>query len=114
MSRPHAPSRYHPDTLPPPAHWQEHAACRGVHWLFYPEGDKGTVHLEIQEAKRYCRSCPVLMQCRLEALERREPYGVWGGLTEKERRALLRRVPAALIARAAAAAREEGAGACPS
>ena len=38
-------------------------------------------------------SCPVLQQCRSHALAVREPYGVWGGLTERERRALLRKRP---------------------
>ena len=39
-------------------------------------------------AKAVCASCPVLAQCRAHALEVREPYGVWGGLTEDEREAI--------------------------
>ena len=36
-------------------------------------------------AKEICLACPVLQQCRSHALAVREPYGVWGGLTEDER-----------------------------
>ncbi len=39
-------------------------------------------------AKAICQLCPVLEQCRRHALAAREPYGVWGGLTEEERREL--------------------------
>lgn len=35
-----------------------------------------------------CAACPVVAQCRSHALEVREPYGVWGGLTEAEREVL--------------------------
>ncbi|WP_424556268.1 WhiB family transcriptional regulator [Streptacidiphilus pinicola] len=41
-------------------------------------------------AKRVCAGCPVLDECRTYALEAREPYGVWGGMSEDERAALLR------------------------
>ena len=42
-------------------------------------------------AKAICAGCPVLMECREQALAIREPYGVWGGLSEDERRAIKRR-----------------------
>ena len=44
-------------------------------------------------AKVVCRSCPVRMECLADALDNRVEYGVWGGMTERERRALLRRSP---------------------
>ena len=44
-------------------------------------------------AKLLCRSCPVRTQCLADALDNRVEYGVWGGMTERERRALLRRRP---------------------
>ena len=44
-------------------------------------------------AKLVCRSCPVRIQCLADALDNRVEYGVWGGMTERERRALLRRRP---------------------
>ncbi|PDP88406.1 transcription factor WhiB [Glycomyces fuscus] len=42
-------------------------------------------------AKLICRGCPVRTQCLAEALDSRIEFGVWGGMTERERRALLRR-----------------------
>lgn len=44
-------------------------------------------------AKRICRGCPVQRECLAEALDNRIEFGVWGGMTERERRALLRRHP---------------------
>jgi WhiB family redox-sensing transcriptional regulator len=44
-------------------------------------------------AKNVCRSCPVRAECLADALDNRVEYGVWGGMTERERRALLRRRP---------------------
>lgn len=44
-------------------------------------------------AKHLCRSCPVRVECLADALDNRVEYGVWGGMTERERRALLRRRP---------------------
>ncbi|WJZ01465.1 WhiB family transcriptional regulator [Corynebacterium freiburgense] len=40
-----------------------------------------------------CRHCPVLQECRADALDNRVEFGVWGGLTERQRRALLRKNP---------------------
>lgn len=40
-----------------------------------------------------CRQCPVVMQCRADALDNKVEFGVWGGLTERQRRALLRKNP---------------------
>lgn len=45
------------------------------------------------DAKVVCRHCPVARQCLADALDNRVEFGVWGGLTERERRALLRRHP---------------------
>lgn len=44
-------------------------------------------------AKALCRSCPVVVECLAEALDQRVDFGVWGGMTPRERRALLRRRP---------------------
>ncbi|HUR13830.1 MAG TPA: WhiB family transcriptional regulator [Mycobacteriales bacterium] len=44
-------------------------------------------------AKLVCRRCPVRTACLADALDHRVEYGVWGGMTERERRALLRRRP---------------------
>ncbi|WP_225801762.1 WhiB family transcriptional regulator [Streptomyces sp. NK15101] len=45
-------------------------------------------------AKAVCFGCPVQAECLAYALDRRVEHGVWGGMTERERRALLRRRPA--------------------
>lgn len=44
------------------------------------------------EAKALCSGCPVREKCLTWALENREPHGIWGGLTERERRQLLHRM----------------------
>ncbi len=45
------------------------------------------------EAKKVCRSCVVRTECLADALDNRIEFGVWGGMTERERRALLKRRP---------------------
>jgi WhiB family redox-sensing transcriptional regulator len=45
------------------------------------------------DAKIICRTCLVRTECLAEALDARIEFGVWGGMTERERRALLRRRP---------------------
>jgi WhiB family redox-sensing transcriptional regulator len=44
-------------------------------------------------AKVVCATCPVRTECLADALDNKVEYGVWGGMTERERRALLRRRP---------------------
>lgn len=44
-------------------------------------------------AKAVCMGCPVRTECLADALDNRVEFGVWGGMTERERRALLRRRP---------------------
>ena len=46
-----------------------------------------------REARRFCRVCPVRTECLAHALDQRIEFGIWGGMTERERRALLRRRP---------------------
>ena len=72
--------------------WQLHAACKDLSTslFFHPENERGSArHQREQRAKAVCRECPVMAQCREHALRVREPYGVWGGLTETERQQLL-------------------------
>ncbi len=73
--------------------WQMHAACVGMNSevFFHPSGERGSQRAaRAERAKAVCRGCAVLQQCRDHALATREPYGVWGGLTEEERFDLLR------------------------
>ena len=48
---------------------------------------------EQREARVFCRPCPVRTECLAHALDQRIEFGVWGGMTERERRALLRARP---------------------
>src|SRR5277367_7044931 len=68
--------------------WTLRAACRGAapDALF-------TSGAAQHRAKSVCRGCPVRTECLADALDNRVEFGVWGGLTERERRALLRRRP---------------------
>lgn len=68
--------------------WQLEGACRehDTNLFFHPEGERGPARRQRDEAaKAICATCPVLQQCRDHALTVREPYGVWGGLTEDDR-----------------------------
>jgi WhiB family transcriptional regulator, redox-sensing transcriptional regulator len=70
------------------ADWPSQAACRtGNPDALFVQGAEQNV------AKRICRSCPVRYECLADALDNRIEFGVWGGMTERERRALLRRRP---------------------
>ena len=72
--------------------WWDHAACNDpeVADLFFPEKGGGT-----RTAKRICAGCPVRVPCLDYALDNDERFGVWGGLSERERRRLKRRRRAA-------------------
>ena len=66
--------------------WREWARCRGVDpEIFYPPEEDDAL-----EAKEICAGCPVREVCLDHALTRREKIGVWGGMTERERRRMLR------------------------
>jgi WhiB family transcriptional regulator, redox-sensing transcriptional regulator len=73
--------------------WSDRAAClREDPELFFPIGNTGPALLQIQEAKAVCNRCPVIDACLSFALEFGYDTGVWGGLTEDERRKLNRPV----------------------
>lgn len=72
--------------------WRHRAICRDVDpELFFPVGTSGPAVLQIAEAKTVCRRCPVVDECLTFALESGEDAGVFGGMSEDERRALKRR-----------------------
>ena len=69
-----------------PGNWIREAACATADPdLFFPEDSRSPA----TEAKEFCARCPVRPEC-LEYSLAAEEFGVWGGLTEKERRNLLR------------------------
>src|SRR6266480_1586488 len=68
--------------------WTVRAACKGT------DPDELFVQGAAQNrAKLICRGCPVRTECLADALDNRIEFRVWGGMTERERRALLRRRP---------------------
>ncbi|WP_432142401.1 WhiB family transcriptional regulator [Streptomyces sp. bgisy084] len=72
--------------------WRHDAVCREADpELFFPVGNTGPALLQIEEAKAVCRRCPVMGQCLQWAMESRQDTGVWGGMSEDERRAMRRR-----------------------
>ena len=72
--------------------WRHRSACLDEDpELFFPIGNTGPAILQIEEAKQVCRRCDVREQCLAWALEAGQDHGVWGGLSEDERRALKRR-----------------------
>lgn len=69
-------------------HWSAAAACRQA------RPDELFVRGSAQNrVKQLCAVCPVRTECLAEALDNSIEWGVWGGMTERERRALLRRRP---------------------
>ncbi|MBW3576631.1 MAG: WhiB family transcriptional regulator [Actinobacteria bacterium] len=71
--------------------WLDRAACRHEDpELFFPAGTSGTAGSQVAAAKQVCARCPVRTPCLRFALSNGETDGIWGGLTEDERRALLR------------------------
>lgn len=71
-------------------HWTAMASCgQGKHSpdALFVEGAAQ------REARAVCMACPVRLDCLADALDSRADFGVWGGMTERERRALLRRRP---------------------
>ena len=66
--------------------WQREANCLGVHPdLFFPERGAST-----REAKEVCRGCVVREACLEFALNNGEKFGIWGGMSERERRRIRR------------------------
>jgi WhiB family redox-sensing transcriptional regulator len=81
--------------------WRHHALCRDVDpELFFPIGNTGPALLQIDEAKQVCQQCSVMGACLQWALDSGQDAGVWGGLSEDERRLLKRRTHAAAGAHA--------------
>lgn len=72
-----------------PFDWMNQAACLGANpELFFP--DRGE-NLDAEEARQICRGCSFREDCLEYALANHERFGVWGGMSERDRRRLRRR-----------------------
>ena len=72
--------------------WRRFAACQDFDTnLFFPEEESDGADEQTEVAKSICAECPVGSQCLEFALSTNQPYGIFGGLTEAERRSLRRR-----------------------
>lgn len=72
--------------------WRHSAACRDEEpELFFPIGNTGPALQQIDDAKRVCQACDVIEPCLNWAIESGQDAGVWGGMSEDERRSLKRR-----------------------
>ncbi len=68
--------------------WVSSARCRAA------DPDQLFVRGAAQrKAAAICRHCPVIVECAAEALDNQMEFGVWGGMTERQRRALLKQYP---------------------
>ena len=67
--------------------WAASAKCSGMGDALFPEGT------DVKRIRQFCSDCPVQIDCLAEALDNRIEWGVWGGTSERERRAMLRRQP---------------------
>ncbi|MFI6530782.1 WhiB family transcriptional regulator [Streptomyces uncialis] len=73
--------------------FRQQAACRTIKDpdLFFPVGETGSAVYQADDAKAVCSgACPVLEQCLRWALDTDQQYGIWGGTTPGERRAMRR------------------------
>ena len=78
--------------------WRKQAECLDESPdLFFPVGTTGPAIFQVEEAKVVCRRCDVREQCLAWALESGQDHGVWGGMSEDERRALKRRTARARL-----------------
>jgi len=69
--------------------WSKHGSCCGT-----AESDAMFVRgAAQQEAKKVCIFCPVIAECLADSLDNQTEFGIWGGMTERQRRALLKRRP---------------------
>jgi WhiB family redox-sensing transcriptional regulator len=87
--------------LPPPLEWEQYAKCLGEDTdLFFPPRSRKHYRPIAERAKSICRGldgqppCPVRLECLAAALDRHEEFGIFGGLSHRERNALVRKAEA--------------------
>jgi WhiB family redox-sensing transcriptional regulator len=77
---------------PRAGHWRDKAGCVGEDKeLFFASEVTPAGQADIRHAKVICFRCPVMYECGQWAIDERVPFGVYGGVSEKERRRILRR-----------------------
>lgn len=80
------------ETIRPETEWRERAACLPLPGILFFGLDDNESALERrnreEQAKSICANCGVRSECLAYALATKEPYGIWGGLTEVERKSL--------------------------
>ncbi|MBU6146984.1 MAG: WhiB family transcriptional regulator [Actinomycetales bacterium] len=78
--------------------WQEQGACRTADpdLFFHPQNERGHSRSRRERAAlQVCARCSVRIECADYAIRAREPYGVWGGLTEEDRERIYQRLDGA-------------------
>ncbi|KTF04422.1 MULTISPECIES: WhiB family transcriptional regulator [Trueperella] len=72
--------------------WRHRAECLNEDpELFFPIGSSGPAMAQVERAKAVCQRCDVQEVCLKWALDNNQDAGVWGGMSEDERRTLKRR-----------------------
>ncbi|WP_332112992.1 WhiB family transcriptional regulator [Streptomyces sp. ActVer] len=95
-------------TTPRADDWRDQAACRDEDAeTFFPVGTTPPALAKTRRAKVVCSGCPVLQECGAWALDTRQAYGVWGGMSERERAGILRQKQRRNLDAAAVAAKAE-------
>lgn len=75
--------------VPDDGKWRDRARCRGMDTaLFFPSGKGRHPRGFLDEVKQCCQECPVREECLKFAMNNELPYGIYGGLTAKERKEL--------------------------
>lgn len=88
--------------------WRHKANCQEEDpELFFPVGTSGPALLQAELAKAVCRRCSVVDECLQWALETGQDAGVWGGMSEEERRALKGRAGAIVLQQTVAGANSQ-------
>ena len=71
--------------------WRDQALCRDTDpELFFPIGTTGFALLQLEKARQVCGECQVRAECLEFALDTNQDSGIWGGLSEEERRVIRR------------------------
>lgn len=63
--------------------------CDGVRGCYIAKAETGRFR-RISDAKAMCRRCPVIAECLEWALDTAQPFGIWGGTTERDRRVIIK------------------------